>query len=217
MFFRIKKNFAHPTLDEASYDPMREVVMGSDYWAERRALNAVFAKGPQEEFEQEKTKFFEKLSKEQKAKEKKKKKGGAETDDGDGESQETPEEVGAGKKGASKKGGIAPWCLRLYLRHGDFVVMHGAKIHTAYEVRHRYYYRYTFGTILSLTRGTMLTNAQHQVVPSGKLRYAMTARYVKPELVDPAEHWRGDFTLPEGGTAYNGDLDLPIPTLHGTS
>ena len=29
-----------------------------------------------------------------------------------------------------------PWCLQLQLSHGDFVVMHGAQIHTSYEVCH---------------------------------------------------------------------------------
>lgn len=38
----------------------------------------------------------------------------------------------------------------------------------------------------------------------------MTARYVKPELIERREHWRGAYTL-EPGSAYTGDLDLPIP------
>ena len=48
------------------------------------------------------------------------------------------------------------------------------------------------------------------VAAGGQLRYAMTARYVKPELIKRAERYRGDFTLAPG-TAYTGDLDLPIP------
>ena len=43
MFFRIKKAYAHPVLNEASYDPTEEVVKGSDYWQERAALNNVDA------------------------------------------------------------------------------------------------------------------------------------------------------------------------------
>ena len=53
---------------------------------------------------------------------------------------------------------------------------------------------------------------QHAVVPSGKLRYAMTARYVRPELVNSAEHWRGNFTVAHGN-AYDGDIDLPLSTF----
>ena len=39
MFFRIKKSYAHPILNEASYDPTEKVVMGSGYWQERTNLN----------------------------------------------------------------------------------------------------------------------------------------------------------------------------------
>ena len=49
------------------------------------------------------------------------------------------------------------------------------------------------------------------VVPHGKLRFAMTARYVKPELIDEAEHYRGEFKI-EDNDIYRGDLDLPFPT-----
>ena len=38
-----------------------------------------------------------------------------------------------------KRNSQPPWCLRLHLRHGDFVVMHGANIHTSYEVRLPHY------------------------------------------------------------------------------
>ena len=34
---------------------------------------------------------------------------------------------------------LAPWCLKLQLRHGDFVIMHGANVHTYYEVRLPHY------------------------------------------------------------------------------
>ena len=49
------------------------------------------------------------------------------------------------------------------------------------------------------------------MVPSGKLRYGMTARHVKPELIDPKEHHRGQYSKPE--SPYQGDLDLPIPAI----
>lgn len=44
------------------------------------------------------------------------------------------------------------------------------------------------------------------MIPSGKLRFALTCRYVRPELVDAAQHWKGDYsTDQEVITAYDGD------------
>ena len=101
MFFRMKKKFAHPRLEESVYNPNSEVVMGSDFWEERLKLNELYHHGMTDAFKQQKAEFFK------------------------------------ANRNALNKNGFARWCLRLELSHGDFVVMHGAKIHTAYEVGHR--------------------------------------------------------------------------------
>lgn len=41
---------------------------------------------------------------------------------------------------------------------------------------------------------------QHQVVPQDKLRFALTARFVKPENIPESERWKGDFE--HSGTGY---------------
>ena len=98
MFFRIKKKDAHPYLDVHSYDPHAEVVMGSDFWAERMSLNDSYKRGFMNIYRADKAAFFD------------------------------------ANRAKMNKDNFAPWCLRLNLSHGDFVVMHGAKIHAAYEV-----------------------------------------------------------------------------------
>lgn len=40
--------------------------------------------------------------------------------------------------------------------------------------------------------------------PDGDVRFAITARYIKPELVPESEHWKGDFTE-DPAHAYDGD------------
>ena len=140
MFFRIKKSYAHPVLSEATYNPKSEVVMGSDYWNERATLNNIYITGTSADFQQAKTKLFAQINKDQetKAGAEARKKRVSEEEGDDSE----PAEDDVGKEDTKKgrrKGGLAPWCLRLYLRHGDFVVMHGAKIHAAYEVSHSCY------------------------------------------------------------------------------
>ena len=52
-----------------------------------------------------------------------------------------------------------------------------------------------------LTRNSFL---QHAVIPEGALRFALTARYVKPEFVPETEHWKGDF-IPKPEFEYDGD------------
>ena len=47
---------------------------------------------------------------------------------------------------------------------------------------------------------------QHAVTPSGKLRFALTCRYVKPELVSTDQHWKGDY-LDDPADHYHGDED----------
>lgn len=44
--------------------------------------------------------------------------------------------------------------------------------------------------------------SQHQVVPQGKLRFALTTRFVKPENIPENERWKGDFQ-PFSETRYN--------------
>ncbi|KAF9879398.1 hypothetical protein CkaCkLH20_02941 [Colletotrichum karsti] len=53
--------------------------------------------------------------------------------------------------------GMDPVVLKLPLRHGDMVVMHGTRIHQAYE---------------------------HAVNPKGRRRFALTSRYIVPETLD---------------------------------
>ena len=100
MFFRMKKKYAHPRLEEGNYNPRSEVVMGSDFWAERLQLNALHNSGMTDAYNREKSEFFRV------------------------------------NRNAMNKNNLSRWCLRLELNHGDFVVMHGARIHTAYEVGH---------------------------------------------------------------------------------
>ncbi|KAL2010317.1 hypothetical protein VTN00DRAFT_6124 [Thermoascus crustaceus] len=54
------------------------------------------------------------------------------------------------------------------INHGDLVVMHGANLQKYYE---------------------------HSVIPDGRLRFALTSRYIMPELVEPKDHPKGHFTL----------------------
>jgi hypothetical protein len=58
--------------------------------------------------------------------------------------------------------------ITLDLHHGDMVVMHGALLQKYYE---------------------------HSVSSEGKLRFALTSRYVKPEEVKQKEHAKGEFVL----------------------
>ncbi|RAL16601.1 uncharacterized protein BO97DRAFT_420902 [Aspergillus homomorphus CBS 101889] len=72
--------------------------------------------------------------------------------------------------------GEAPPCIKIELNHGDLVVMHGEKLQKFYE---------------------------HSVVPEKNLRFALTARYIKPEFVDEADAHKGAFTL-TGDQVYDG-------------
>ncbi|KAJ5124416.1 uncharacterized protein N7515_008241 [Penicillium bovifimosum] len=69
---------------------------------------------------------------------------------------------------ATQKWKQAPPVIKLELHHGDLVVMHGENLQRYYE---------------------------HSVVPENKLRFALTARYVKPDHVDVAEIEKGKFSL----------------------
>ncbi|CZR62926.1 uncharacterized protein PAC_12823 [Phialocephala subalpina] len=94
--------------------------------------------------------------------------------------------------GVSGKGKKAtkPDYLKIILNHGDLLVMHGTDIHKYYE---------------------------HAVNPNGKLRFALTGRYVRPEMmdnaVDRANAFRGGI-LPPGHEQYDYDGEFnaqPVP------
>lgn len=71
----------------------------------------------------------------------------------------------------------SPQIIRTTLKHGDMIVMHGENIQQYYE---------------------------HAVHPSGKLRFALTCRYVDPGLVDRNQHWKGDY-VDDPDYQYDGD------------
>ncbi|PWY80494.1 hypothetical protein BO70DRAFT_406448 [Aspergillus heteromorphus CBS 117.55] len=66
------------------------------------------------------------------------------------------------------RGREAPPCIKMELNHGDLVVMHGERLQKYYE---------------------------HSVIPEKNLRFALTARYIKPDHVSPKELRKGQFTL----------------------
>ncbi|KAJ5794631.1 hypothetical protein N7457_001230 [Penicillium paradoxum] len=66
------------------------------------------------------------------------------------------------------KGKEAPPIIKMDLHHGDLVVMHGENLQKYYE---------------------------HSVIPENKLRFALTARYVKPDDLNAKEIQKGQFTL----------------------
>ncbi|KAM5456260.1 hypothetical protein MaudCBS49596_001281 [Microsporum audouinii] len=71
----------------------------------------------------------------------------------------------------------APPLCTMALNHGDLAVMHGPDLQKYYE---------------------------HSVIPSGRLRFALTARYVMPDEVPVSEHWKGEYD-PIPGSEYDGD------------
>ncbi|RAL68664.1 hypothetical protein DID88_007373 [Monilinia fructigena] len=78
--------------------------------------------------------------------------------------------------------------VRVTLNHGDIIVMHGSGIHKYYE---------------------------HSVTPHGLLRFALTCRYVKPELLSPEERviCEQKSALPANFAdyAYDGNMDSRDP------
>ncbi|MCJ1389057.1 hypothetical protein MMC18_001911 [Xylographa bjoerkii] len=73
-----------------------------------------------------------------------------------------------------------PPILTMHLSHGDIVIMHGAEMQKYYE---------------------------HQIVSSGKMRFGLTCRYIKPELVDEAHHWKGVHETPVTPENVPGPVD----------
>ncbi|GFF64652.1 hypothetical protein IFM60648_01339 [Aspergillus lentulus] len=74
------------------------------------------------------------------------------------------------RRKALQKGkcGEAPVEIKMELNHGDLVVMHGENLQKYYE---------------------------HAVTPDKKLRFALTARYIKPDHVEPEHLPKGEFIL----------------------
>ncbi|KAL8631966.1 hypothetical protein Q9189_002342 [Teloschistes chrysophthalmus] len=78
-----------------------------------------------------------------------------------------------------RHGVLPPVVFKSTLAHGDYVVMHGMELQKYYE---------------------------HQISNDGRLRYALTARHVKPHTVDPAQLHKGHYvTNPED--VYHGDMN----------
>ena len=71
--------------------------------------------------------------------------------------------------------------IEMILNHGDMVVMHGADIQKYYE---------------------------HEVIPSDKLRFALTCRHIQPEKLDAEHRHKGDFD-DHPSLAYKADEPLP--------
>ena len=76
-----------------------------------------------------------------------------------------------------------PELLKLKVRHGDIVVQHGTELQLRYE---------------------------HQANPTGKLRFALTARHIRPETISPDQLWKGNLhdRFSDSNNAYDGDLAL---------
>lgn len=66
------------------------------------------------------------------------------------------------------RSGEAPPVVKMVLHHGDLVVMHGESLQKYYE---------------------------HSVVPEKKLRFALTARYIKPDQVEEKDLVKGEYIL----------------------
>ncbi|EFR00651.1 hypothetical protein MGYG_03658 [Nannizzia gypsea CBS 118893] len=89
----------------------------------------------------------------------------------------TSEEYLAARQALPTSRREAPPLCTMALHHGDLAVMHGPDLQKYYE---------------------------HSVIPSSRLRFALTARYVMPDQVPESEHWKGDYDpIPE--FEYDGD------------
>ncbi|OQE23857.1 hypothetical protein PENSTE_c008G01386 [Penicillium steckii] len=69
-----------------------------------------------------------------------------------------------------------PPIIKMETHHGHLIVMHGDSLQKYYE---------------------------HRVEPQGDLRFAITARHIRENMVDPRHLYMGRYTLPPG-LAYNG-------------
>ncbi|KAK7536864.1 uncharacterized protein J3D65DRAFT_553080, partial [Phyllosticta citribraziliensis] len=82
-----------------------------------------------------------------------------------------PKQLGLKSKGNAKD------VLNMFLRHGDIVIMHGAKIQQYFE---------------------------HTVEHAGKLRFALTCRYIDPESLPPAD--RPSYMVEADQGVYDGRM-----------
>lgn len=104
----------------------------------------------------------------------------------------------------AKEKSVKPAVLQILLEHGDIMVMHGRKIQQFYEVSQQ---------CLSVLfkHGVWADIQKHAVTPMGALRFALTCRYIRPELMaDEAETQNAILkgTLPPGSEKYNYDGDM---------
>ena len=96
--------------DPKKYDPNKEVLEGSKLWKERQELNAKYGQIPKADFELEKEKLYAKWKEYH---------------------HEKPRE---GEPPKDHRGKECPTLLNLKLKHGDYVIMHGAEIQKYFEV-----------------------------------------------------------------------------------
>jgi hypothetical protein len=116
------------------------------------------------------------------------------------------------KKGSKKV--EKPPVLWFTLDHGDIVVMHGREIQKFYEVSDHIRSK-------TLKECIVLILEQHAVTPKGSLRYALTCRYVRPEMMaddNEAQDAILKGTLPPGSEQYNysGDINA-VPVVRTSS
>jgi hypothetical protein len=98
--------------------------------------------------------------------------------------------------------------LRIVLRQGDMMVMHGSNIQKFYEVSE------------DSPRSTSLIytdHPKHSVTPHGRLRFALTSRYIVPaSLADDAARKAAEIAarLPDWSRdyEYDGDINAMVPT-----
>lgn len=104
--------------------------------------------------------------------------------------------------------------LKIILNHGDIMVMHGSAVQKFYEV-----------VLLNFhTTVHRLTHSQHEVVPLGNLRFAVTARRVNITLMQPedqaAAKKAGTIPIHRQLPLYNGDVsddDEEVASLQDAS
>lgn len=92
----------------------------------------------------------------------------------------------------------------LRLNHGDVVIMHGEKIQQYYEV---------FNILLSTTSQFLrmvLTTFQHSVSHEGKLRFALTCRYIQDNHLK--EHERPNYAVKPDDVNYDGSKLPQFPS-----
>ncbi|APA11239.1 hypothetical protein sscle_07g060090 [Sclerotinia sclerotiorum 1980 UF-70] len=92
--------------------------------------------------------------------------------------------------------------VKVTLNHGDIIIIHGSGIHKYYEVN----------SIQNHTTYDINQSSKHAVTPYRLLRFALTCRYVKPELPSPEDRilCAQKSALPANFAdhAYDGDIDV---------